>query len=150
MKKKIIIGCISLVFMLLTISVVTAIGNETQIENNKEKISPLFKIRTSQSKDEQIQKIQTNLIGDRIFFLPFTLFKNNEQLYNTEQYSSKVKCRTYHVTSCTCTIPSCTMPCDSNTNLRYQLNKKYGPSSAPLSCDTRCWMITCGSSCPDK
>jgi hypothetical protein len=92
MKKKIVVGCISLIFMLLAISVVTAIGNETPTENNKERISPLFKLRTSQAINEERTPLRlriTNILESRIFFIPFS------RIISTNPGVSTQKCKSF-------------------------------------------------------
>ena len=67
MKKKLVIGCIGIVFMLMAITIVSAV--ETKTTENK--VSPIFNRKLSKHMKEKIsQNIQTNYIK-RIFLLPF-------------------------------------------------------------------------------
>lgn len=72
MKKKIVVGCISLIFMMLAISFATAINTNTKDEKTA---SPLYQLRTNQAvnkKTDQIKEnIKTNFLTNRIFFIPY-------------------------------------------------------------------------------
>jgi len=76
MNKKIMIGSILAVFMLVAISVISSA--ETNI-NVEKKESPLFSIRKSRAISEKItsiiENIKTRFLGDRIFFLSFPLLR---------------------------------------------------------------------------
>ena len=72
MKKKLIIGSILAVFLLITISIVTAVGSETTTETKE---SPLFRIRARQAISERvgdiIWNIYANFLGEsRLVFVP--------------------------------------------------------------------------------
>lgn len=68
MDRKIVIGCIGIVFMLVVISFVSA---ATDKEDCK-KESPLFRLRTSRANNEKVEgfikKIRAENILHRIFF----------------------------------------------------------------------------------
>ena len=73
MKRKIIIGSILAVFLIMTTSIGSVMGTET--ENSETKESPLFKIRTKEAITEKIETIKENIkttfiSKDRIFFAP--------------------------------------------------------------------------------
>ena len=77
MKKKIMIGGIIVIFMLVTISFASAIN--TNNINAERKESPLYKIRTELAIKEKIGKIfvliKTRFLGERIFFIPIEWIK---------------------------------------------------------------------------
>jgi len=75
MKKKIVIFAMLATTMILAVSMASAI-NTADIKKEK-KESPLFGIRTNRAISEKIQKLKTKFLGERLFFLPFQLFKNN-------------------------------------------------------------------------
>ena len=79
MNKKIMIGCISLVLMILAISFATAVNSSNTTVNEK-KETPLFGIRTRLATGEQIQNLKTRFIRGRLFFLPFQLLGNRDTL----------------------------------------------------------------------
>lgn len=88
MNKRILIGCILVVFMLVAISMATAVSNE---KNTEKKESPLFKTRTKQATGEKLSRFRENIkarfIGERIYLLPF-LFKNHRAtLLTTHQWT---------------------------------------------------------------
>ena len=72
MNKKLLVVSILAVFMLLAISMASAVNTTTTV---KKKESPLFGIRTRQAIGEKIgdiiENIKTKYIGERVFFLPF-------------------------------------------------------------------------------
>ena len=73
MNKKILLFSILAVFMLLAISLSSAVSSNTSKPIKKE--SPLFRIRTKQSVGDKIgqvlDNIKTKYVGQRVFFLPF-------------------------------------------------------------------------------
>ena len=72
MNKKLLLVSILAVFMLLAISMASAVNATIPI---KKKESPLFGIRTRRAIKEGIgqiiENIKTKYIGERVFFLPF-------------------------------------------------------------------------------
>jgi NADH:ubiquinone oxidoreductase subunit K len=74
MKKKIVIGCISLIFMLLAISFATVANTQTTqtIEKN---VSPLFKVRIRELKTEDITF--RHIGQNRLIFMPFYFLSDN-------------------------------------------------------------------------
>ena len=95
MKKKIIIGSILAVFMLMTISFVSTAEVSTNIEQRE---SPLYSIRTRRAIGEKVSNIIENIkakfLGERIFFMPFKIPRNRaidipnlHDTYKGETYS---------------------------------------------------------------
>jgi hypothetical protein len=80
MNKKIMIFCVSAVFMLIAISFASAVN--TNEKNASEKESPLYRIRAKSAVREKIgemiDSIKTNFLGERIFFVPFFRFMKRE------------------------------------------------------------------------
>ena len=78
MNKKIIITGCFLLFMLVAITLASAIETNTHI---KKKNSPLYSIRIKRAISEKIDRIleniKTRFLGERIFFHQFTWLKNN-------------------------------------------------------------------------
>jgi len=102
MNKKIIIFSILTIFMLVTISYATAIGN---IEKKEKKISPLFKIRTTKALNEKqdvikdkIIDIFMNFIKDRKFYIPFKFIR----IRNFDYRYWSLKCSTEDESTCQC------------------------------------------------
>jgi hypothetical protein len=108
MKEKIVIGCISLVFILVAISFATAVNSNTIVDKKE---TPLFKIRTNRAiKEKLIENIKTKYIGDRLFFLPALSEKTSSVrdmiVFKTQGY-------TYcDFSFCYCTIKNI-IPCSS-------------------------------------
>ena len=77
MNKKLCIGCILAVFMLVAVSFSSAVGRDTDVEKKE---SPLFRIRTRVAIGEKISNIIINirdkLFEERIIFLPIKLLKD--------------------------------------------------------------------------
>lgn len=78
MNKKILIGCILLVFILAMISLGSATSN---VKYDCKKVSPLYKMRFENAieKEEKTTRVSNFLIKitkNRVFFLPFQLLKN--------------------------------------------------------------------------
>ncbi len=76
MNKKIIVLSILTVFMLVAISLVSAVNIEKTVEKKE---SPLFGIRTKRVININRENIKAWFIGNRIFFLPFQINRNNNQ-----------------------------------------------------------------------
>jgi len=94
---------ISAVFMLVAISLTSAVGsNETKTVVEK-KESPLFGIRTRLAIGERLENlkeiIKTRFIGDRVFFLPLQWLKNREDLSVRENLGSKTN-KMHPIASC--------------------------------------------------
>ena len=73
MNKKIVLGSIAAVIMLMTISFATAVTTQ----NTQTRESPLYKIRTKLAIGERIQNLKANIkarfvgvVGDRLLFVP--------------------------------------------------------------------------------
>jgi len=98
MKKKIVIISILTVLFLISVTMASAI-NTADIKKEK-KESPLYKIRTNRAISEKIQKLKTKFFGERLFFLPFQLFKNNNNLNLRDKLNNKEFTR---IDSFTCT-----------------------------------------------
>ena len=113
MKKKIVIGSILTIFLLLAISYATAVS--VSPENNKKKESPLFAIRTERKTYEKvetiIENIKVNFLGERLFFLPFKSlilpYENGDFRINLEHKDSwncpsspSKPCSAIHQVSC--------------------------------------------------
>jgi hypothetical protein len=125
MNKKIVIGSIIAVSMLMIISFTSAVSTNKNT-NVERKESPLFGIRTKQAINEKInliiENIKARFIGERIFCVPIKLFRN---IVNPEdEYYSCTDC--YQVscdrTSCRgCTFgdkksPCTVVTCDQDTS----------------------------------
>ena len=78
MNKKITIGSMFAVLMLVAISFATAI-NTTDVGNKE---SPLYGLRTRLAIGEKIsniiENIKTKFLGDRVFFIPFSSVYRND------------------------------------------------------------------------
>ena len=69
MKKKLMIGCIGIIFMLVTITMVSAVSDNT----TEKKESPLYKLRTNRATNLKIKEfIKTRFTQNRLF-----LFREN-------------------------------------------------------------------------
>jgi len=74
MKKKILIGSIFAVFMLVSISFsVAAISSQSTAVEKKKDVSPLFGIRAKKAIGEKLSSIKAKFLGERVFFRPFNL-----------------------------------------------------------------------------
>jgi hypothetical protein len=85
MKKKILIGSLLAVLMLVSISLVSSAEVNNDVERKE---SPLYGIRLNrrvinEKISEIIENIRTKFLGGRIFFLPIRWLKNKprENLY---------------------------------------------------------------------
>jgi len=108
MKKKIAIISFLAVLFLISVSMASAI-NTADIKKEK-KESPLFGIRTNRAISEKIQNIKTKFFGNKLFFLPFQLIRNNNQnireRLNEKEFT--VDSFTCNPTGyCSCSITSC-------------------------------------------
>ena len=96
MNKKILIGSILVIFLMMTISLTTVSSIDNKSKTNK-RDSPLFKIRTRKYKIENVEDIKSNYLSGRIFLifhfrntnLDFTL---RERLNNKEIFTTQVSC----------------------------------------------------------
>ena len=90
MNKKILIGSILAVFMLVAISYATAVNNNT---NTEKKESPLYGIRTRRVISEKItnivENIKTKFLRERIFFIPLQGIRARYNLYTRMQLQGK-------------------------------------------------------------
>jgi hypothetical protein len=86
MKRKLIIGSILAVFLIMTTSIGSVMGSETK--NTETKESPLWKVRTRQAITEKIgniiESIRTSFVsGDRAIFVPlFENIRNENRLFS--------------------------------------------------------------------
>jgi hypothetical protein len=94
MKKKIMIGSLLAVFMLVAISFISSAEVNTDVEKKE---SPLWKIRTRRSISEKIsdiiENIKTKFLGERMFFLPKlirTKFIQINSLYTVLENPSEI------------------------------------------------------------
>lgn len=84
MKKKIVIGCIGIIFMLAMISMVSAISTQKIIQKKE---SPLFTIRTNNAVQKNMANLKTRFVGKKIFFLP--IIPNNECMSLRDKFSKE-------------------------------------------------------------
>ena len=102
MKRKIIVGCILAVFVILAVSTMTVIGSDIKIENKE---SPLFRIRTSRAIEEKLGiilgNIKSKFFSEKLIFIPF-LFK---QRVNMDSQESEDFILTKFLTYCTLSKP---------------------------------------------
>ena len=119
MNKKILVGCV-LLFMLVTIPLVSAINQEVNIEK---KDSPLYRIRTRLAINEKIsnivENIKTKFLCERIFFLPFRAINKNAFWDSTDWGTTNLFCFKVHSFIfgqwCTEAGPTCVVEtCDWN------------------------------------
>ncbi len=68
MKKTVLFGLMA-AFIMINISLVSAINTIQKNSCEKEKESPLFKVRLQSSLKEKIQSFFTKIINDRLFVL---------------------------------------------------------------------------------
>ena len=102
MNKKIVIGCIGIVFMLVAITMVSAVGNKTTAK----KESPLYKLRTNRANSNKNIKIIDNFLKDRVFYFPVIL---QDLRYENRNFGG-----TWHPTCIpviTCVIITCFILC---------------------------------------
>ncbi len=106
MNKKIVMFIILAVFVLVSISLTSAVTTNTH-----KKESPLYKIRTRLAIGERIQNIKARFIRDRIFFLPFSEIKQNIPIREILAMKSLHDC-----TLSPCTEQDCTSdwPCPNH------------------------------------
>ncbi len=89
MNKKILAISILAVFMLVAITIASAINTT----NTNKKESPLFGIRTKLATGERLQylkeTVKARFVGDRLFFLPFNFLLKNSELSASQQLQVK-------------------------------------------------------------
>jgi len=71
MNKKILVVCILAVFMLVAIAFASTVTSDNSKPIRKE--SPLFGIRTGRAIREKIGNLISRFIGERVFFLSFSI-----------------------------------------------------------------------------
>lgn len=76
MSKKILIVSILAAFIMVAISFASAL--QTTSAQNTRKESPLFRIRIRLAIGEMLEKIKAKYIGQRLFFLPFIILRNEK------------------------------------------------------------------------
>ena len=115
MKKKLIIGSLLAVFMLVAISFVSSAEVNANIEQRE---SPLYGIRTRRATTEKIsniiENIKTKFLGERMFFLPFRWISQIDGaplLHETAKYE-------------TAECPSCGLWCPTLTCLLIIISVK--------------------------
>ena len=69
MNKKIIIGAILASFIMIGVSMVTAVSTQTKEEKLNKIDSPLFKIRTKNSINEKTESVKTSFLKERVTIL---------------------------------------------------------------------------------
>lgn len=74
MKGKMAIIGILLIFMLIAISIVSAVN----VKNQNKAESPLYKIRTKRVVEKKLISIKINFVKNRIFFRPFKFLIDKE------------------------------------------------------------------------
>lgn len=115
MNKKLLLVSILAVLTLVAISFASAINSTTT--NTKKKESPLFGIRTRLAIGERLQDlketIKTRFVGERVFFLPFQLLTNEEDISARQLLQLKIRDTVYDFT-CYCASIGCTckLECD--------------------------------------
>jgi hypothetical protein len=121
MNKKILFISVLSVFMLLAIAFASTVTSDTQKPPKKE--SPLFGIRVRQAIKEKISDFITRFVGERVFFLPFTMLKSI--LQEIQEY-------THFFSNCpaaTCEGTRCNGVC---TSQKYCTYAQYCTSYCPL------------------
>jgi hypothetical protein len=142
MKIKLIAVSILAVFLLITISIVSAVSSET---TDEDKESPLYKIRTKLAIGERVQNLITELSGERVFFLPF------QQPFRDEGFSAReyfLKEDFKHIYWSALKKPLCVRPtsepylrtcmetfCDCRTIFRHTC---VGNTCSPVTCGRIC------------
>ena len=108
MNKKILIGSVLTILMLVTISFATAVTSNTNKDvENKE--SPLFRIRTKLAIGERIKNLAIIFLRQRIFFLPFQWLSHEilsiRDRLNCKQTQNPAVCT--EAVRCTFMVPEC-------------------------------------------
>jgi len=127
MKKKIIILAMLATTMILTVTMASAI-NTADTKNEKEE-SPLYGIRTNRAISEKIQNLKTKFFGNRLFFLPFQLIKNNINLRDRLQEKTQKgdftcssipsSCKICTLDSTTCILCTFVVVCPIDRNVWF-------------------------------
>jgi len=127
MNKKIIIGSILAVLMLVTISFsAAAISNQPTAVEKKKNVSPLFGIRTKNAIGEKLNNFKAKFLGERIFFIPiinkeFFSYRQSLQVKATSNFKSG--CDTCgHGSACT---ETCKLGSRGNSIILALLIEKY-------------------------
>ena len=122
MNKKLLVVSILAVFMLVAISLTSAVSSNEVKTVVEKKESPLFGIRTRQAIKEKlgeiIENIKTKYIGERLFFLPFQLIRNGDvfSVRNRLAHKDTWNCRSSEAKPCatgfndldkSCYVPLC-------------------------------------------
>jgi len=82
MNKKIMIGSILAVLMLVAISFsAAAVSNQSNDVEKKKAVSPLFGIRTKDAIGEKLSSLKAKFLGERIFFIPVI----NKEVFSDRQ-----------------------------------------------------------------
>ena len=106
MKKKIMIGSILAVSMLVAISLsAAAVSNQSNTVEKKKTVSPLFGIRTKDAIGEKLSSLRAKFLGERIFLNIKPLIQNivNKALPSCD---NSLSCCTVAWTNC----PRCDDP----------------------------------------
>lgn len=131
MNKKILIGCVCIVFMLVAISLVSAMSNEKSYDKKE---SPLFKIRRDEKFKESVKTsflikrdlFELFILQNRLYMKPSSVLKN---LKASDTYFCHITEKEMTWTCPTCANTFCDKRCDDytmapfchNNNLRQQL-----------------------------
>ena len=107
MNKKIVYVGFVAVLMLVTASFVSVVG--TNLENNKAKESPLYKIRTTKRVGDKLgnilDSIRSKFLGERMFSSPFGYFINRiPRLINNKWSYSAMECMSWGYKDTTCPV----------------------------------------------
>jgi hypothetical protein len=98
-NKKILFVSILAAFILVTIAFASTVTSNTQKPPKKE--SPLFGIRTRRVIKDKIGDMLRRFVGERVFFLPFQLLRNNDDFFIKETvYWPKVCISNWDTTPC--------------------------------------------------
>ena len=99
MNKKILIGSILAVLMLMTITYTSAIAQD----DPEPKESPLYRIRAKRAVSELIPKLIPKILGERIFFS--SLIPKIKSVFNPGDIGFADQTTNGPTTDCTCQIP---------------------------------------------
>ena len=122
MNKKLVIGCIGLVVMLICLTAFSAVT--AQKTNDEVKNSPLFNLRASSSIDKDISTKKISFLNNRIYvyfassnqYSPIT----RNMLFNKDTFLDQTTCAgtdTCNPRKQTCMGPTCSLTCAKITVL---------------------------------
>lgn len=115
MNKKIIIGCISIIFILTTITTAT---NNRPANSYEKKTSPLFSIRTNKAIQNERVLLNSRFIKSRIFIIAFKGENTNKnlQIRNLIQNKNTAEDLTCQYVFTICNPTHCMRPTDCGVN----------------------------------